>query len=332
MKALDMIIDTGGGIGGFLDPGPGVKGRFGVCLMNPPYGNLGYRFLEKVLGISDKVVSVQPMGYVTSKKQMAGITKYIDEYGAEITSENGMSAFEGVKLMQNLGIFHLDKTKKSDIVFDGKKYEKSSDITLYSNDEYLVRFNDIIDTLLSDNLDNHLKATPESIKYKSKIERNPDPEWWCVRIPAIRGHVSPDSGMIKDDYYTIISNSDKELYKILGQYKDLSAIKDRKSSINPNPDKKSLEYYFPFDTETEMRNFYNYLRTDFCRACYRLVKNASNVFSGGELKRIPWFDFSDGRFSKPPKEIDDWLFGKFNIGSDIREHIEEILPDYYNIR
>ena len=37
-------------------------------------------------------------------------------------------------------------------------------------------------------------------------------------------------------------------------------------------------------------------------------------------------------FSKTPKEIDDYLFKKYNISDDIRKHIEEILPDYYGIR
>ena len=42
--------------------------------------------------------------------------------------------------------------------------------------------------------------------------------------------------------------------------------------------------------------------------------------------------FSDNVFSKSPKEIDNYLFNKYNISNEIRKHIEEILPDYYNIR
>lgn len=50
------------------------------------------------------------------------------------------------------------------------------------------------------------------------------------------------------------------------------------------------------------------------------------------MKYIPWQDFSKEIFSKTPKEIDDYLFKKYNISNDIRQHIEKILPDYYNIR
>ena len=35
---------------------------------------------------------------------------------------------------------------------------------------------------------------------------------------------------------------------------------------------------------------------------------------------------------KTPAEIDDYLFAKYNISDDIRKHIEELLPDFYNIR
>ena len=52
----------------------------------------------------------------------------------------------------------------------------------------------------------------------------------------------------------------------------------------------------------------------------------------GALSLIPWFDFSDFHFSKSPREIDNWLFKKYNISNEIRKHIEEILPDYYGIR
>lgn len=36
--------------------------------------------------------------------------------------------------------------------------------------------------------------------------------------------------------------------------------------------------------------------------------------------------------SKTPTEIDDYLFAKYNISDEIRKHIEDLLPDYYNIR
>ena len=50
------------------------------------------------------------------------------------------------------------------------------------------------------------------------------------------------------------------------------------------------------------------------------------------MKCIPWFDFSNNIFSKPVNEIDNYLFKTYNISEKIRNHIENILPDYYNKR
>ena len=42
----------------------GIK-NFDICLMNPPYaGNLHLKFLEKVINICNKVVSIQPCEFI----------------------------------------------------------------------------------------------------------------------------------------------------------------------------------------------------------------------------------------------------------------------------
>ena len=94
----------------------------------------------------------------------------------------------------------------------------------------------------------------------------------------------------------------------------------------------TLQYYFHFNDEITAKNCLNYIKTDFCRCCYYLVKINSNVFNGGEFAHIPWFNFYNNNFNKLPKEIDDYLFTKYHISNDIRKHIEKILPDYYDIR
>ena len=71
------------------------------------------------------------------------------------------------------------------------------------------------------------------------------------------------------------------------------------------------------------------------------TEKTSTDIVNGCLRYIPWFDFSDPVFSKSPSKIDDYLFAKYipevdeetGITRDeIRKHIEELLPDYYNIR
>ena len=64
--------------------------KFDVVLMNPPYDNgLGNRFLEKVFNITHKVVTVQPLSWLTSKKQRTSITKQVDKFDTYIETING---------------------------------------------------------------------------------------------------------------------------------------------------------------------------------------------------------------------------------------------------
>ena len=121
----------------------------------------------------------------------------------------------------------------------------------------------------------------------------------------------------------------KNLGKLLGY--EIYLIESRSDCddvLRTSPDSIN---YFAFDTEVELNNFINYLKTDFVRICLYLIKTTMHL-ANGELKYIPWFDFSDPVFSKSPTEIDDYLFAKYNISDEIRKHIEELLPDYYNIR
>ena len=89
--------------------------------------------------------------------------------------------------------------------------------------------------------------------------------------------------------------------------------------------------YIIFNNKEETNNFINYTHTLFCKGCLYLKKFSLNLYAD-ETSLIPWFDFSDDIFSKSPSEIDDYLFNKYHISYEIRKHIEELLPDYYNIR
>ena len=51
----------------------------------------------------------------------------------------------------------------------------------------------------------------------------------------------------------------------------------------------------------------------------------------GELKYVPYFDFSNPIFNNTPEEIDIALFKKLNIRQEIIDHIIDIIPNYYNL-
>ena len=150
------------------------------------------------------------------------------------------------------------------------------------------------------------------------IENNPNPNWWIYRTMAFAGHTVPRSKEI-GEFYAMISNS-LTYNDVCGQYKNL--IKKKDGSF--------LQYYIPFKTENELKNFWNYIHTNFNRICLWFIKTTLSI-QNGELKYIPWFDFSDSIFNNSPEEIDKALFKKYGIKQEIIDHILDILPNYYNL-
>lgn len=174
-----------------------------------------------------------------------------------------------------------------------------------------MEFKDIIEPLYTnDNFQNHIKYIPgrseraHLLGCKIYNEYNPNDNWYCIYTPLFGGQ----------EFY---------IYKKTITINDILSYKDL---LNTN-----YKVYYAFNTKKEAISFLNYTKTNFCRAC--LLYNKTNLhLDRGELKYIPWFDFSNPIFSKSPSEIDDYLFDKFNISDEIRQHIEELLPDYYGIR
>ena len=291
--------------------------KFDIVLMNPPF-NLGIKFFNKILDISNKVISIQPTKWILTDKQNKKITEKIDKCYCDIETLNGNEYFD-IYLFADLSINYVDNNKEHKLIFNGNEYNKCSEITKYSLNKYLTEFNENVK--VEDSIWDHIKGT---IPYYKGYEKNPNKNWWCIKIQEIRGHVSKNKSEKESyDFYTIISNDNDFINKNKGKYSKIKEIPNRTGKFDFG--------YFAFNTENELNNFIRYLKTDFVRTCLRLSKTHSNQFRGC-FKTIPWFDFSDEHFSKSPREIDDWLFKKYNISDKIRKHIEEILPDYYGIR
>lgn len=214
--------------------------------------------------------------------------------------------------------YNLDLTKykqKGQIVFDGKEYDKCEEITKFSDDNLLMEFKSIIEPLQqNDNFRKHIAAMPGS-HYPVIYETNPNPNWFVISIPRIRGHKDTKTGLPKDDFYTLISN-DKNFIKtnVLGIYKELQPL-----------------YYFPFINKNTCINTFKYIQTFFARTCLYFVKNNVELVGGGPLEGIPYFNFDDPIFNGSPEDIDIALFKKYNISQDIIDHILELIPNYYNL-
>ena len=292
--------------------------KFDIVLMNPPF-NLGIRFFNKVLDIANKVITIQPTKWLLTNKQNKNLTNKIDKQYCEIETVNGNEYFDA-GLFADVSINYVDNKKSHKLIYNNKEYNKCEDITQFSTDPLLEEFNNKLGKV-ENSIWDHIKGT---VPYYKGYEEHPNENWWIVRLSEIRGNVNRDKNEKQSsDFYTIISNNNEFMKNNMGKYKNIKKIPTRKDKYEFG--------YFAFETEQELNNFIRYIKTDFVRGCLKLSKNHSNQFRGC-FKTIPWFDFSDTHFSKSPKEIDDWLFKKYNISDEIKKHIEEILPDYYGIR
>jgi len=291
--------------------------HFDVTIANPPY-NAAIRIFEKILDTSDIAITIQPTKWLLTEKQNKLIINKLNNSFCNIKIINGNECFNAI-FAQDISINYIDKTKKAKIVVNGNEYSTFSDIKKYSLDEKLNGFNTRLGCI-KDSIWGHIKGT---CSYYVGYEKNPDENWWIIKVPEIRGNVSKKGKKESEDFYTIISCDENLINRVKGQYKYIRNVKNSRGNAESG--------YFAFETEDELNGFIRYIKTDFVRACLMLSKTHNNQFRGC-FKKIPWFDFTEPIFTKSSHEIDNWLFSKYKISDDIRKHIEEILPDYYKIR
>ena len=304
--------------------------RFDFAIMNPPYANhIGERLLVKTLEISSRVITIQPAAWLFGKRQNKNITKYADANGMEMTTISAVeatNAFAGTAFGNSVGIAYFGTN--DGILYNGKKYNKCEDISFISDDPLLLEFKRIKNIILQNekhNMETYMRREPNTLTFVNvPIEFSPNPNWWCMRVRSMIGNPG------KIDFYTALSKDFKEQ---IGTYAEMSLkiFKMTNKGKDIAQEKKYMEYYYAFDDERTLLNLINYIQTDFFRGCLYIIKTSLHI-DRGELRSIPWFDFTDPVFSKTPKEIDDYLFAKYGISNEIRRHIEELLPDYYGIR
>ena len=293
--------------------------KFDVAIINPPYDKgLCDKFQKTAFDMTNndgQIIWVAPSTWLFGKRQNKRITKLIDKYYTEIKTIIPSDYFDA-DINSLMSTVYIDKTKEHKIIFDDKEYERCSDIKHYTNDDILISiFNKIGCKHLKSNIHQHIYKQPNAIKfYNNPVVENPDLNWWCYRALAYAGHSSSQSRK-RGEFYSMVSkriNYDDAC----GQYKDLCMLKD-------NANKPFLQYYIAFETEKELKNFWNYIHTDFVRICLYFIKTTIDL-SNGELKYVPWLDFKE-------EWTDEKLFQRYHLTEKEIKHIYEILPNYYNI-
>ncbi len=118
----------------------------------------------------------------------------------------------------------------------------------------------------------------------------------CAKLPKVRGHAG------QDDFNTFIPTKSERTHYTYGNH----------------------DFGIPLEDKSHLENFYDYLETDFARACLALVKMDINL-TGGELRHIPMVDFSK-------KYSEDELFNMAGLNDEEREILIKLIPDYYGRR
>lgn len=286
---------------------------FDVIIANPPYNNCtGDSFLLKFLDLATQVVTIQPYAWIVNKNRKK-LHEKVEQTECHIDTVNGIEYFDA-KFFNNIAVQNFRYGGKN-IFYNNVKYEHCIDVKYFTNEHELVKFyNKIKD--VKDNLIDHVKGNFTSAR--KYYEPNPNNDWICFRIAKIRtGHFGTKC------YYTIFPADKKYIDRDSGTYKELMA--------RPNDNGNTNFLYFIFNSDYERDNFINYLKTDFARGALILGKRGINTLRGN-FDYIPWQDFGNEIFSKTPKEIDDYLFNKYEIEPETRQYLENKLADFYGIR
>ena len=270
--------------------------KFDVVIGNPPFNQMiDMLFVQKSYKISDKVLFVHPSTWLLDEKgkqkKFNDTKNLVKEHLESIVLFNGNKLF-GIQLFIPCVFTYINKFKS---IVGIECLDKINDIIIiYENVDQINKFSDISiypslkDKILSlsekDNLLNH---------------KNLNVGNFFVNLSQIRGHVNlkSDKEMLLDDFYTLITKD--EIVK---------------QTINKH-------IFFSFKTHNEAENFIKYLKTDICRFALSIYKNNSQL-DRGELKSIPWLDFSETIEEKE-------LIKKINITDSEIEFIKSKISEYY---
>jgi hypothetical protein len=253
------------------------------------------------------MVVVHPSTWVLDTKQIS--SKYINFNNLFQNKIKSLEFFNGNPIF-NIGLFvptvitHIINEEQQNINVDyfGNKYQvvSTTDVTKFGPE-----WKNIVEPFLN-KIKKYTETYGNILNHTIKIINK---EKHHCQLAAIRGNVDKEK-MIKDDFYTIITQNSNDCKGI--RIKDII----KKGGTPP--------LTFEFITEMERDNFIEYCKTYFVRFCLCLLKNSQNT-NRGECILIPWLDFTK-------KWTDKELYNYFNISKELQNYIENFLPDYYELR
>jgi predicted RNA methylase len=291
--------------------------EFDVIVSNPPYSSkLDLKFLDRCFDISTElVIFVHPSSFLLERK---GVTKIYSDIRNKI-----QYSLDSLTLFNGNGIFGIGLFVPCLINVINKKSEKTqftfrdlqtgqeeridkSELSSLSIFGYSKDFNSF-----SSKIREKMNVMESLHKYSNldKKERKLSKDCFYVEFTMISGrghrgeHLKMSDPILKDDFFTFISKNQLVV-------KRGNAGQETKYNI-----------WFEFETEEEGKNFIKYLTSKISRACLSITK-VSQHLENGELKTVPWMDFS--------KEINtDFFYSNFELTAGEINFIENKISSYY---
>ena len=267
-----------------LEKNTGVK-KFDICLMNPPYDkNLHLKFLEKVINICNKVVSIQPCEFIarthlkpTYKNQKE---KYKDTIGKHLKNLEVLEDMPfDAGIDTNLGIYVLDDAGGFDYENFYKEFDKN----------YLTIENKFkTEYTLKDKLETFNKQ-----KYFVPLRTDGIYErWWTLQLI---------------NYLDVIV--DGKVYS--GAYKGLTIPEARTKNPHENPrNANRTTVGISFDSLNDTLNFRDMLKTEAFLFIMMLFKTTRK----NPMNKVPFINIKE-------KPTNDNIFDLFDIDENIRDEI-----------
>ena len=275
--------------------------RFDICLMNPPYARrLHLKFLEKVIEISDNIISIQPINWLNTiqdrRNKKSSYYKYQNSISNHIKNLEILSEQEAKKYFNNiqstqLGIYSCDKK-------GGYDYENKLSNPVVEN---------IIDYI------NQNTVELNNNEYKG----------WRVRIPkamALSGSGDRPpylTGLCNLRYFYNGEKNGKPWYDYY--------MKNQNSKFT-----KEIPVSIKFYTEEEANNFCRSLETDFGKYIENLLITDMRIIPN----RILWLGNAKhprtGKIGYKSEWTNKDFYKFFNINTEWQKNIENFISNNEN--
>ena len=253
----------------------GIK-KFDICLMNPPYGmGLHLKFLEKVIEVTDKVVTIQPTTWLQDPKENTHKKKYRN------TIINNILDLENINQIDAAKIFKARFSNDIGIYVCSKNHEdKNFDEDVFGNTVEGYNIKDILE-----------KIKNKTKQYLGDVIEHQKVDGWRVRIDHMRPIPSFDPRSGKDyevnlkGGYSYLGKNSYVFYdgKRNGKWwSECVGAKNQFTKKVGDPFPNSIK----FDTEKEAENFENSLKTVFMQFIRRAYQRDTRM----PLKNIPFMN------------------------------------------